>query len=115
MRAAHGAKTGNNQSPEWLFSQLCTHLTLYVYISWSISLKAEELSSFSSFCSSGLLSVQQDLKAVAQHEIWLQYVPALLFCPSKHKSHIVKVSLNIQQDLITASVKQQQCNANVMS
>lgn len=55
------------------------------------------------------------LKAVTKHEIQLQYVSAALSCPCKHKSYIVKVPRIMEQPLITASVKQLQCNANVMS
>lgn len=55
------------------------------------------------------------LKAVTKHEIWLQYVPAILFSPCKHKSHIVKVSGVTQPPSITEPVKQLQRNANVMS
>lgn len=55
------------------------------------------------------------LKAVTKHEIWLQYVPAILSGPCKHKSHIVKVSGATRPPPITEPLKQPQRNANVMS
>lgn len=55
------------------------------------------------------------LKAMTKHDIWLQYVALVLFCPCKYKSYIVKVSWIVEQPLIMTSFEQQQHNANIMS
>lgn len=89
------------------------HTCVYIYIT---QLKDENFSPFSVLSAACWnTAVLWRLKAVTKHEIQLQYVSAALFCPCKHKSYIVKVPGIMEQPLITASVKQLQCNANVMS